>query len=629
MCGIAGILRYNGIQRYKDEIIKMTKALSHRGPDDQGIYETQNIAIGHTRLAIIDLKTGKQPMSNENQSIWISYNGELYNFNELKIELIKKGHIFKSQSDTEVIIHSYEEWGRECVLKFRGMFAFAIADFNKNKLFMARDHFGIKPLLYRLGKEYFAFASEHRALLNVYDEVPSINLEAIDLYLRYQYVPTPYSIYNNIFKLPPAHFMEIDFNGTIYGPIKYWDINFSESKNKIKEKEWIEYGEEVIKDSVKAHLVSDVPFGVFLSGGIDSTLVATFMSKILGKNIKAFTIGFDDESISEISFAKVVAEKNGINLYTEIVDDLSLEMLPQLVLHYGEPFGDCSTVPTWYVSRLARQNVPMVLSGDGGDEGFAGYQSYISWMILDHFKQAKRMLKALHLISAYKSFVRGIFSYFNNKKKYDYNIWQKQGMICTNEEIRRRMWKNDYVYILNTQWKYFEEASKYAQKFNRLSYAQYLDYHSFLSSDILTKVDIASMFHGLEVRTPLIDLKVAELFTQIPESLKIRYDNKNGWQGKYLLKKILLKYYGSKFVYRKKQGFAPPRKRFFYENGLARKILKEKLLDSNSAWRHYFEEKTIRMLLDTHNENKDNSGILWVLLILFIWLDLYESKKII
>src|SRR5437588_7956058 len=400
MCGIAGIIRWQPAALQPDEIDRMTSAISHRGPDGVGFLRRDGVALGHRRLAIIDPELGHQPMADEEENLWVIYNGEMYNFPELRDELAGRGHRFVTRSDTEVVIHAYQEWGPECVRRFRGMFAFALADFRKRKLLLARDHFGIKPLYYRVAKYYLAFASELSALRRVDADPPHGNLEAVDYFLRFQYIPTPHTIYRDTFKLPPANYLMVDFDGNVEGPTRYWDLRFK-PRHGLSDQQWEAEAAEVIHDSVKAHLISDVPFGVFLSGGTDSSIVASEMSRILKEPVQAFSIGFQEKQYSEVPYAEQVAEQCHINLRTEFVQEDMLAILPELIAHYGEPFGDSSAVATWYVSRLARERVPMVLSGDGGDEGFAGYDNYERWLDIGLLNQARSSVRDSHPRAAF------------------------------------------------------------------------------------------------------------------------------------------------------------------------------------------------------------------------------------
>ena len=378
MCGIAGIVYLNGAIAGPEDISRMLELIKHRGPDGEGRLLRDNIAIGHRRLAIIDLNTGSQPMSNENGTIWITFNGEIYNYKHLREYLEKKGHIFRTQSDTEVIIHLYEEYNTDAVNHLRGMFAFVIADFNMKNLFLARDHFGIKPLYYRSQPNFFTFASELPALRKVENKPPIGDLRMVDIFLRFSYIPSPYTIYKDIYKMNPGEFILVSFNGDIIEKKKYWDSKFDypeEQKKQVTIKEI----ESVLEESVSAHLVSDVPFGVLLSGGVDSSLVAIEMAKNLKDQVKAYTIDFNEEYFSERIYAEKIADQFNLNHTVKLVKEESIEILPDLISHFGEPFGDPSIIPTWYVAGMARKFVPMVLSGDGGDETFAGYGSYLQW----------------------------------------------------------------------------------------------------------------------------------------------------------------------------------------------------------------------------------------------------------
>ncbi len=601
----------------------MTSAVAHRGPDGVGFLKRGGVALGHRRLAIIDPAMGQQPMANGDETTWITYNGEMYNYLELKDELKKRGHRFITNSDTEVVIHAYDEWGTDCVNKFRGMFAFALVDFRRRKLFLARDHFGIKPLYYRLGDGYVAFASELSALRELDDAVPTGSLLAIDLYLRYQYIPTPHTIYRDAYKLPPASYLVVDFDGRHGEPVKYWEVRFR-ADGGISDEEWDEQIEAVISDSVKAHLVADVPFGVFLSGGIDSSLVAQEMSRILERPVQAFAIGFKEERYSELEFAEHVAKQCGIELHTAIVEDDSLDFLPELVAHYGEPFGDSSAVPTWHVSRLARNHVPMVLSGDGGDEAFGGYGSYDDWMKTDPMIEARQLMRSAVQATRQQHPRRAFYWFRQSVRKYltsdnDLSEWQSI-IYYVHDHTRQALWKPDYQNFIAEKCELFDEADQEARRQNRLTYAQYLDYQTYLPCDILTKVDVASMYHGLEVRTPLIDRRVVDLARRLPLNQRFRRNGSGAPTRKYLLKKLLGKTFSREFVHRPKQGFGIPRDRWFLPGQSAQRLFEEVLQDRGNRLYEFFKASEIRNQIEIHNEARDNSNVLWLLLVLGLWL---------
>jgi asparagine synthase (glutamine-hydrolysing) len=618
MCGIAGIIRWSAPLLRAEEVERMTAAISHRGPDGVGFLKRDGVALGHRRLAIIDPECGHQPMANPDETVWIIYNGEMYNFMELRDELAQKGHRFETRSDTEVVIHAYQEWGPECVKRFRGMFAFALADFKHRKLLLARDHFGIKPLYYRLGKDYLAFGSELRAIREVDDVTPAGNLEAVDLFLRFQYIPTPHTIYKDVFKLPPASFLVVDFAGQTTGPTRYWDFRFK-PENGLSDRDWEDRAEAVIRDSVKAHLISDVPFGVFLSGGTDSSLVAWQMSRLLQQPVQAFAIGFNEKQFSEIPYAEEAAQRCGIDLRTEIVRDDMLQILPDLIAHYGEPFGDSSAVPTWYVSRLARAHVPMVLSGDGGDEGFAGYDNYSRWMDASPLEKARDAGREAPR-AAFWWLRKAAHEYLGQRTLNDLSQWQHFNSPVPEPE-RRLLWRDEFQGLINRGDEVFQAAHEKAPRVSRLSYAQYLDYQTYLPCDILTKVDVASMYHGLEVRTPLIDQRVLELAASLPLTQRFRANGEGEPTRKYLLKKILKRKFPDEFVYRKKLGFGIPRGEWFYERRSGRRLWDQIVMDPGSRLYDWFNPERVKFQMDVHNEACDNSGAIWLLLVLGIWLE--------
>ena len=592
MCGIAGIVRWDPPVCRPGEIERMTRTVAHRGPDGEGVWASAGIALGHRRLAIIDLESGGQPMTNEDGTILLTFNGEIYNYRELRSDLCRRGHHFATQSDTEVIVHAYEEWGADCVERFRGMFAFGIADMRRRRLFLARDPFGIKPLYYRRGSGYLAFASELAALREVDDIVPTGDLQAVDYYFRFQYIPTPQTIYQEVYKLPPANTMMVDFDGRVVGPNPYWSLRF-EPEDGISDAEWCERAEAALRDSVRAHLVSDVPFGVFLSGGIDSTAVALAMSRILERPVRAFAIGFEEAEYSELAYARAAAERCGIELRTELVRDDALDFVPELVAHYGEPFGDSSAIPTWHVSRLARSEVPMVLSGDGGDEAFAGYDRYVRWMGAN----------GCHLRGPNPS-----------------AAWQRVVMYLS-DDTRHKLWRDEYRGLVDTPCPLFEQADRKARAWDRLAYSQHVDYETYLPCCILTKVDVASMFHGLEVRTPLIDPVIAKLAASLPLSQRVRRNENGEPVGKYLLKQALCKVFSPDFVHRRKAGFCVPLGAWWLPGRPARRRLEEVLLSPGSRLHAWLNRDCIERHLRAHDGRRDISGALWLLFVLGHWLE--------
>jgi asparagine synthase (glutamine-hydrolysing) len=615
MCGIAGVLRWDGQQAERAEIEAMTRALAHRGPDGEGFYLRDGVALGHRRLAIIDLEGGRQPMSNETGSLWITFNGEIYNYRELRDQLAARDHHFASRSDTEVIIHAYEEWGTDAFKKFRGMFAFALADFQNRRLILARDHFGIKPLHYSIGENFFAFASELAALREVREAAPRGRLQAVEHYLRYRYIPGPETIYEDTYHLPPASWLAVDFNGRRSGPAKYWQLVF-EPRNRRDDDQCLQEFQAAIRDAVQAHLVADVPFGVFLSGGIDSTLVAGTMSQLLDQPVTAFSIAFDEEEFNELSYAQQAAQALGIELKSEVVTPDVAHLLPLLVEHYGQPYADTSMIPTWYVSRLARQHVPMVLSGDGGDEAFAGYPRYEGWLRDGLAREALALLASPRSVFLRLPRIVRRLAVTPNGQVRQWEDW----ISLMSPEIRRSLWRPEHHPLVAQSSAVLVDAAAQSRRFDRVAQAQHFDYQAYLPGDILTKVDIASMFHGLEVRPPLIDVKVVELAASLPIDQRYRRNGK-GNVLKWLPKQALRSKFGPAFVDRAKMGFGIPEDRWLRQGAPVRKLFDGLVRDVDSPLYRWFQRHTIESWTRQLDAGRSTGAWLWGILILAVWLE--------
>ena len=617
MCGIAGILRFDGAPVETGWIEAMTAALRHRGPDGEGVWRQGPLALGHTRLAIIDPAGGQQPMANEDGMVLVTYNGEIYNFKDLRRELEQTGHRFRTASDTEVVLHAYEQWDVSCVERFRGMFAFCVADLRQRRLFLARDHLGMKPLYYCASRNMFAFASELAALRLVPGLHFTVSGSAMDHYLWLQYIPAPHTIYEEARKLPPAARLTVSFDGKISGPEIYWRLEFVPDERPTWQ-EWQEALGEVVKESVRAHLVADVPFGAFLSGGIDSTLVVSFMTEILDRPVKTFTIGFEDAEYDERPFAALAASQLGTEHHTEVVCPNALALLPELVRHYGEPFGDSSAIPTYYVSRLAREHVPMVLSGDGGDEAFAGYAAYADWLRwLDGPGNLPRWKSALLPLA--RAFFPRRFSRTRQPSLENW-LWFV-GYLRPAD--RARLWRPEYRKLLAETCAALEAIFNAAGTIGTCSRAQSWDYRMYLPNDILTKVDIASMMHGLEVRIPLVDVQVVEFAAKIPERLKIERDGNGGWRGKLPLKQFLSQRFPPEFVNRRKQGFAVPLDRWLKTGEGNGNGIRERLLAKDSPLQEYFDPAGLAAVVD-----QGWPHVLWLLLFLDEWLRQHKAGSV-
>jgi asparagine synthase (glutamine-hydrolysing) len=617
MCGIVGIIK-KSMPVSQEELISMNNSQIHRGPDGEGYYIHKNLGIAHRRLSIIDVENGSQPMFSEDKQIIITYNGELYNFKEIKDTLINLKYSFKTESDTEVIIYAYKEWGSDCVKKFRGMFAFAIIDHEKEEVFLARDHFGIKPLNYRIGKDYFAFASEIPALVKMDAFSLTGSLKALNLFLKFNYIPNPYTIYNEIYKLEPGHYLRIDNEGKIIEKKQYYDIVFSKKKDKSKIDSNLRI-QNVIKNSVSSHLISDVSFGSFLSGGIDSTLITSEMSKVLNEKVNAFSIGFNENEFNEVEFAKFAAETINTNLKFEYIDKDSLLILPKLINnHFGEPFGDSSVIPTYFVSKLAAKKVKMVLTGDGGDEFFAGYSRYQTWLKNSPKNILKSRIKNKAIFNSIR-FALGSLRFYINNRFSNNSIKEWIGLVSTDELILKSLLLKDLSLSLDNQNDNpFYKHHLIAYKTNRLSYAQYLDIKTYLTDDILYKVDVTSMANSLETRTPLIDIQVAESAFKLPQKLLINIKTNNG---KMILKYLLSRKFPKSFVDRKKQGFAIPTNTWF-RSEIDHKMFNEYLFGNKSDLECFFNIEKVKTLYEKYDKSEGEFlyfQTLWMIFIFSIW----------
>lgn len=637
MCGITGIWDFK--ENISSNVLeKMTDVLDYRGPDDSGIFVDgkNNIGLGHRRLSIIDLSpAGHQPMSDDDQTVWVTFNGEIYNFKEIRIELEIKGHKFISNSDTEVILEAYKEWGIDSINKYRGMFAFAIFDKEKEKLFLVRDRAGVKPLYYYSKDNLLLFSSELKSFHQHPKFIKKINFDALALFLQFGYISAPYTIFENTFKVKPGHYLEISSKGVIK-ETKYWDIldyYLAEPINK-SESEVEKELEKILIESFEYRMVSDVPIGVFLSGGIDSSIVAAILQSKAKTPIKTFTIGFHEKGYNEAPHAKKIAEylkTDHHELYCTPKD--ALEIIPKLVDIYDEPFGDSSGIPTYLVSKFARQKVKVALSADAGDELFCGYSRY--GLLNDYYKVIKKIPLFLFspisfclslfspdfIAATYKTFSFVLPKYTNIKDK----IYKFQNVLKYKNKDLSGIVANSYSYWLPNQIKKlirsryqtinnFSDFEK-VKLLPALSQMQAVDFKTYLCGDILTKVDRATMAASLEAREPLIDHKIAEYISRIPIGLKYR----NG-ESKYILRKILYKYVPKELLDRPKQGFGIPMDKWLKNdlNGLLQKYLSE----SNIKAQGIFDEKYVNKSLEEYLSGKsDSAHKFWFLLMFQMWYE--------
>lgn len=606
MCGIAGIIHFDGRPLPTALVAGMTRSIAHRGPDGEGLKLWPGMGIGHRRLAIIDPATGHQPMSDPGGRVWITYNGEIYNYRELRRTLKSAGYGFSTESDTEVVLTAWKHWGEDCVKHLRGMFAFAIVDLDAGCMFVARDHLGIKPLFYCIEDGRFCFASEIQALHVVPGIDWELDLEAIDEYLHLQYISAPRTAYRTVRKLQPGSRMTVHFDGRVSGPEMYWDVSF-EPDHSLKSEDWLERIDAALRESVQAHLVSDVPFGLFLSGGIDSSLILSYMSELLPEPPVTFTIGFEGWPGSETGFAADIARQRGAENVAAVVQPDIFDLLPGLVRNCGEPFGDSSLIPTWLVSRLARGRVPMVLSGDGGDEIFAGYNRYAAWQrwLEPGSRSGLRKLARSVVSSVLPGRLPIIEPSLENWLFFNRRL-------ATID--RQRIWRPEYRSLATSEHEAHRGYFANSEGLSTVSRVQYMDINTYLPEDVLRKVDVASMSHGLEVRTPIVDRQVYEIAAQIPEAMHFEH-RKDQLQGKYMLRSLMRRYFGGAAVERAKSGFAMPLDRWTAGmRGLA-DFAVERFDDDHGPLVQYFNPHRIR-----HMVKRKEMKSVWVLLVLDEWL---------
>jgi len=622
MCGICGKIGLNRADINENLIRRMCSVLRHRGPDDEGVYLSESrikVGLGHMRLSIIDPSpAGHQPMSNEDGSIWIVMNGEVYNFLELREDLEKKGHCFKSHTDTEVILHLYEDKGIDCLKELRGPFVFAIWDDKRKRLFVARDRVGKKPLFYLYKNQTLIFASEAKAILQDPEVSIEVNRPAITDYLSYGYTPTPESMFKGIMKLPPAHFMLYE-NGNIKME-RYWQLDFSK-KAKLSEPEYCNRIMDLLEDSTRIRLISDVPLGAFLSGGVDSSAVVYMMSRLRSK-VKTFSIGFEEQSHSELKYARIIARRFATDHHEYIVKPQAIELLPKLVWHYNEPYADSSALPSYYVAQMTRQEVKVALNGDGGDEDFGGYERFMAARYAEFFRKIPAGLRngtialanmipdSLEFKNSATRFKRFISIASRPYRERHYNWvtifrdWEKDNLFT--KEFKKEIDRRDTFSYLNRA---FEECGTK----DIIDLVMSTDIRTNLLDDLLVKMDIATMANSLEGRSPFLDYKMMEFAASVPSSMKIK-----GTRLKYILKKALSKVLPREILSRGKMGFGIPIDKWFRDE--LRDYSYEILMSQKCINRDYFKRESIKKLLDDHSSAKANNGArIWSLLNLELW----------
>ena len=617
MCGIAGMVgTERGCVADAAVLRRMCDVIAHRGPDDDGYYLKGPVGLGMRRLSIIDLSTGHQPISNEDGSVWIVFNGEIYNFLELREELRARGHVFRTNTDTEAIIHLYEDFGSECVRRLRGMFAFAIYDTRDRSLLLARDRLGKKPLHYAIDGQWFLFGSEIKSLLEAAPDLTEVNREAILNYFYFGYVPDPQTAFRNIHKLPPGHTLEFR-NGSV-AVKSYWDVPEYGTNEQISEEECLGELERRLAEAVQLRLISDVPLGALLSGGVDSSLVVGLMAKATSRPVKTFTIGFDHSEFDETHYARQVAKRFATEHHELVLKPDVVGTLEKLTPAMEEPFADSSILPTYYVSCLARQHVTVALSGDGGDELFAGYERYARLLQRNYLKYLPEWLGRIYreqLFHKLPSFYGRRFLFNASLPVRDRYIDNVSHFPAWGRE--RELFSADFLSFADSvasPLNLFREYFDHAPADDLVSRLLYLDTKTYLPFDILTKVDRMSMATSLEVRVPMLDHVFVEWVASLPVSLKFR----NG-AGKYILKKLAERVGVPKEVlYRPKRGFAMPLVHWMRKE--LKHDLVEILLEPRTLERGYYSKPALRNLVEEHTSGRrDRSHELWLLLMLELW----------
>jgi len=631
MCGFAGIFDARGASSIDRALLcRMNESQHHRGPDEGGLHLEPGVGLGHRRLSIIDLARGQQPLFNEDGTVVVVFNGEIYNFQVLMAELQSLGHVFRTRSDTEVIVHAWEAWGEDCVRRFRGMFAFALWDRRQQTLFLARDRLGVKPLHYaRTSEDVWLFGSELKSLLAHGALARDIDPQAVEEYFALGYVPEPRTIYASALKLPPGHTLTLRRGEPAGQPRRYWDVRFTDRDPIAVQDAQAELLER-LKESVRLRLISEVPLGAFLSGGVDSSAVVAMMAELSPEPVNTCSISFADPAYDEAAFAQQVANRYATRHFVDRVESDDFVLIDTLAALYDEPYADSSAIPTYRVCQLARRHVTVALSGDGGDESFGGYRRYICHLNEERLRstlplvlrqplfgalgrvypKADRAPRFLRAKSTFQALARdSVQAYFHS-------------ISLMRDEMRAQLYSPGFKRRLGgyRAIEVFHRHAARAGTDDPLSMIQYLDLQTYLVGDINTKVDRASMAHALEVREPLMDHPLVEWLASLPSRLKVR-----GSVGKWLLKKSMQPHLPHDVLYRPKMGFAVPLMRWF--RGPLRERLRHALLGGRLGDTDIFNHRYLEQLFDEHmSGRRDHSAALWSLLMFEAFLRIGEPR---
>jgi asparagine synthase (glutamine-hydrolysing) len=627
MCGIAGIFDLKGRREPDRALVQRMNAIQfHRGPDEEGLHVEPGVALAHRRLSIIDLATGQQPLFNEDQSVVVVFNGEIYNYQELIPELQAAGHVFRTRSDTEVIVHAWEQWGEACVERFRGMFSFALWDRNRETFFLARDRLGVKPMFYAvLDDGWLAFGSELKTLTQCAGLDRRLDPQAVEEYFALGYVADPRCIYRGARKLPAAHLMTIRRGSPVPAPRRYWDVHF-EATSTVGVREACEELNARLNESIKLRMIADVPLGAFLSGGVDSSAVVAHMAGLSDAPVNTCSIAFDDPAFNESAFAKQVADRYKTNHFVDTVTSDDYDLIDMLARLYDEPFADSSAIPTYRVCELARRHVTVALSGDGGDEVFGGYRRYRLHMMEERARSALPMwLRGPLFGTMARLYPKADWAprMFRAKTTFqgiarDSVAAYFHSMSVLRDDERNHLYSENLRSQLGGYHAQdvFREHAANAQTDDPLSLIQYIDMNTWLVGDINTKVDRASMAHALEVREPLLDHKLIEWAATLPSAMRIK-----GQEGKFLLKKASESLLPNDILYRPKMGFSVPLARWFrgpLKQRVRSALTGERLLDTG-----FFNHAALRSMVDSHESGlRDHSAPIWSLLMFDAFLGL-------
>ncbi|MDW8324020.1 MAG: amidotransferase 1, exosortase A system-associated [Burkholderiales bacterium] len=626
MCGITGVFDLTGTRAVDHgRLTRINDLLTHRGPDEAGLHVEPGVGLGHRRLSIIDIATGQQPLANEDGTVWVVFNGEIYNFVELIPQLAQRGHVFRTRSDTEVIVHAWEEWGEDCVARFRGMFAFALWDRRRQVLFLARDRLGVKPLYYAAADDgWFIFGSELKTLTAWPGLRRTLNEAAVEEYFGFGYVPEPRTIYTSAHKLPPGHTLTLRRGKPIPAPREYWDIPFEPLPPISLEAAQQELTDR-LREAVRIRLVAEVPLGAFLSGGVDSSAVVAMMAGLSQQPVKTCSIAFAEADYDESRYARQVAERYRTEHHVDRVEADDFGLVDELARLYDEPFADSSAMPTYRVCQLARRHVTVALSGDGGDENFAGYRRY-RW---HRYEERMRRLLPLGVRRPLFGWLGRLYPKADWAPKFlrakttfeamarDTVEGYFHGVSVCSDTLRARIFSPAFRRRLDG-YRAVEVLRRHHARcahLDTVSQVQYLDMKTYLVGDILTKVDRASMAHALEVREPLLDHKLMEWVSGLPVAYKL-----HGREGKYLFKRAMEPYLPHEVLYRRKMGFAVPLEHWFrgpLKDRLRAAVLSERMGDSG-----YFDMGYLRRMIDEHvSGRREHSAALWSLLMFAAFLD--------